>query len=354
VLFAWSQLALSTRSDAGATIAECPIEEGVVVSMSNLNSALEEPNHLRPSLGALLKQILLRLRRAAVRAIAPRGDYSTVRTLARRAGIRDISVAGDYGLIQGPLDDTAILATYMETKTWRPVVPQFFNQFFGDCTDGRFVDVGANIGLTTIPIAANPGVRCFSFEPDPDNFRYLQHNVETNCPHRNVRLFELALFDRTGSCEFRRSGRNKGDHHLDPEATEGSSGEWQAAPINVPTARLDDVLLGYLASATGPIGAKIIAQGAETHIVCGGRLALSLAGAMLIEIYPYGIARMHGDLASLLRFCTEHFQFAALNSGEHDDVLAWMPVEAATRQLADRYETAVKIHSSYFHLFLKK
>ncbi len=332
----------------------CPIKEGGIESVSNLHPALGEPNPLRPRLGALLKQILLRLRRAAVRAIAPRGDYSTVRTLAHWAGIRDISVAGDYGLIQGALDDTAILATYMETKTWRPVVPQFFNQFFGGCTDGRFVDVGANIGLTTIPIAANPGVRCFSFEPDPDNFRYLHNNVETNCPNRNVWLFELALFDRAGSCEFRRSGRNKGDHHLNPGAAEASSGEWQAAPIHVPTARLDDVLLCHLASATGPIGAKIIAQGAETHIVSGGRSTLSLADAMLIEIYPYGIERMGGDLASLLGFCTEHFRFAALNSGEHDDVLAWMPVEAAARQLADRYGTAMKSDSSYFHLFLKK
>jgi FkbM family methyltransferase len=207
------------------------------------------------------------------RAIAPKGDYATVQTLARWAGIRDISVMGDYGLIQGALDDTAVPATYAQTKTWRPAVAQFFDEFFRGHAGGTFVDIGANIGLTTIPIARNSGISCFSFEPVPDHFRFLRNNVQANCPHRNVQLFELALFDSVGNFDFRRSDRNKGDHHLSPDGSDAAPSENEAPVIRVPTARLDDVLSPYLADGAGPLAAKIVAQGAETQIVVGASVS---------------------------------------------------------------------------------
>jgi FkbM family methyltransferase len=324
------------------------------MAMSILHSAALVPILERSGFSAVLERLPTRLRRAAVRAIAPKGDYATVQTLARWAGIRDISVMGDYGLIQGALDDTAVLATYARTGTWRPAVAQFFNGFFQSHSRGIFVDIGANIGLTMVPIARHFGIRCFGFEPDPDNFRFLRNNVQSNCPPRNVELFELALFDSAGSFEFRRSDRNKGDHHLSRDGANAPPGEREAPVIRVPTARLDDVLSPYLADGAGPLAAKIVAQGAETQIVAGGERVLSGAGAVLIEIYPYGIERLQGDLMRLLGFCSRHFSRAVLNTGEHDDVLTWMPVDDITTQLRDRYEAATRLPGEYFHLFLKK
>jgi hypothetical protein len=43
-----------------------------------------------------------------------------------------------------------------------------------------------------------------------------------------------------------------------------------------------------------------------------------------------------------------------LNTGEHDDVLTWMPVDDITTQLRDRYEAATRLPGEYFHLFLTK
>lgn len=73
---------------------------------------------------------------------------------------------------------------------------EFFCDFFTRAGSGTYLDIGANIGLTTIPVAQNPRVACKAFEPAPHNFRYLSHNVAANCPHGNVDLFNLALFDR--------------------------------------------------------------------------------------------------------------------------------------------------------------
>jgi len=124
--------------------------------------------------------------------MVPAGDFATVQTLARNFGVRDVTVPGEFGFIQGSIHDTAILSAYACTKTWRPAFAQFFSGLFED-RGGVYIDIGANIGLTAIPVASNPEVACLSFEPDPENFRYLRNNVEQNCAHRN------------GSCSTSRS-----------------------------------------------------------------------------------------------------------------------------------------------------
>ena len=59
----------------------------------------------------------------------------------------------------------------------------------------NIIDVGANIGQTTIAFAKNDGVRVFSFEPYPDSFNYLKSNVHSN-KLNNVNLFPFGLYSR--------------------------------------------------------------------------------------------------------------------------------------------------------------
>jgi FkbM family methyltransferase len=306
----------------------------------------------RVSFGAALERLPARLRRAIVRALAGRSDYPTLQALGRRAGIHDVSLMGDCGLIQGSLDDTSVLATYARTRTWRPALAQFFGRYFEDEGPGLFIDVGANIGLTTIPIARLAGTRCLAFEPDPESFHYLRHNIEANCPQRNVALFKLALFDSAGRLDFRRSVRDKGDHHL----SRGEEPADREAPslIRVPTARLDDVLSPHLVERGAPLAAKIVAQGAETQIVAGGTGVLARAGALMIEVFPQGIERLQGDFRGLLRFCSDNFAWAALNTGEHDGICTWMRVDDIVPRLRDRYDAALGHSAVYHHLFLRK
>ena len=100
--------------------------------------SLPSPSGHRPvpiilrALGALLGRLPNRLRRAALRefALTLEGDYAAIQALGRCAAVSDISIMGDLGLIQGSLDDTAVLATYCRTKTWRPALARFFNDYF--------------------------------------------------------------------------------------------------------------------------------------------------------------------------------------------------------------------------------
>jgi len=105
---------------------------------------------------------------------------------------------------------------------------------------------------------------------------------------------------------------------------------------------------------TGPIAVKIVTQGAETHVVAGGRSVLARAAAAVIEIYPYGIENLQGDLAGLLAFCDEQFRWAALNEGEDQSIPGWQPVADIIGAIGPCYETAKRDSSQYFHLFLKR
>ena len=71
-----------------------------------------------------------------------------------------------------------------------------FVDFFEERDSGTYLDIGANIGLTTIPIARNHRVRCHSFEPDPGLFVHLLENIHRNC-RRNVELPSWLLARRT-------------------------------------------------------------------------------------------------------------------------------------------------------------
>jgi len=67
----------------------------------------------------------------------------------------------------------------------------------------KVIDVGANIGITSVTIARKIGKdgKLYSFEPAPHYFRILQQNLSSN-RIQNVEAFPLALSDSTGETEF--------------------------------------------------------------------------------------------------------------------------------------------------------
>ena len=67
----------------------------------------------------------------------------------------------------------------------------------------KVIDVGANIGITSVTIGRKIGKdgKLYSFEPAPHYFRILQQNLSSN-RIQNVEAFPLALSDSTGETEF--------------------------------------------------------------------------------------------------------------------------------------------------------
>ncbi|MEA1872112.1 MAG: FkbM family methyltransferase [Chloroflexota bacterium] len=73
------------------------------------------------------------------------------------------------------------------------------------------IDIGANIGITTVAISKRIGRRgkLYSFEPTPEYFNILKDNVSSN-GLENVEVYELAVTDKAGRVPFYQKGLSSG------------------------------------------------------------------------------------------------------------------------------------------------
>lgn len=84
---------------------------------------------------------------------------------------------------------------------------------------GRILDIGANIGVTTVYLAeAHPDAQVIAFEPDPTGFSHLVWNLSQN-RIRNVEACAAAVWTQDGTGTFSSDGADGGRL---AELTEGS------------------------------------------------------------------------------------------------------------------------------------
>jgi FkbM family methyltransferase len=104
-----------------------------------------------------------------------------------------------------------------------------------NCREHYIVDIGANVGVTTLTLAQFPGAQVISYEPDPGNFTLLRQNLESNGT-TNVRVFQAAVASINGSLNFL----------ADAESTGGRLASAGSAPsartISVIAVNLDHIL----------------------------------------------------------------------------------------------------------------
>lgn len=284
-----------------------------------------------------LKQASKRLLRLATRGLPERanrlvaevlleqhGDWRTFQNIAARYGVVSVEVDGRYGRIQGDVRDTAVLKRYAETKGWAEPTNDMVNRFLSDREGATYVDIGANIGLTTIPIAQNPRVTCHAFEPDPLNLEHLRRNVATNCRHGNVILHQLALYDRSGTMLLELSNDNMGDHRIRMRIESGFWNEQNRKTTQVRADRLDSVL--KCDELRKPLVVKSDTQGAEPAVFAGGAKTVAAAELLLFEYWPYGMKRLGLDPRSMFPLLLEHFKLGAVLREDSEASGEFLPV----------------------------
>jgi FkbM family methyltransferase len=223
--------------------------------------------------------------------------------LASACNVVDVSVAGEYGIIRQSIFDRAILPSYMKSGRWAEQSNEAVSKFFAASGGGTYIDVGANIGLTTIPIARNPKVQCIALEPEPNNFSYLQQNVAANCPNRNVMLKRVAAFSRHDTVSFEICHRNFGDHRIRLHNAPGKMDEHKRETIKVDAIPLDEVA----PNNSGPLALKLDTEGAEPFVVTGGRNTLRRADLIAMEFWPYAMDRMGADPEEIFSLIESNF-----------------------------------------------
>lgn len=259
--------------------------------------------------------------------------------LARELGVTMIEIQGRNGVFTGYVGDL-IFTHYILDNTWSAEICAIARGAFEGKPAGTFLDIGANIGLTLVPVAQNPAITCLAFEPEPRNFALLRRNVEHNDPKAHVELFNTALFDKSGTIEFELSPDNLGDHRVRNRTPAPGAvfREHERDVISVSSKRLDELL--DFSKIAAPVVVKLDTQGAEQQIYDGGRALFAIAEVLMIEFWPYGIERMGGDAERLIQAIEGDYRYGCfLEPGRvpvRDDLCEITEIAARMRQLADR------------------
>lgn len=163
------------------------------------------------------------------------------------------------------------------------------------------VDIGANVGYYTMLLASlvGPEGRVIACEPDPGNAALLRRSVAEN-HFQQVRVVEAAVTDVEGSATLHQDAAWHGVHSLARENCV-NAGETH---VEVATTTVDALLA---AAGLGADFVKIDAQGAEASILrAAGRLLTQPHARVLIELWPFGVARLGGTLADVILPFLDH------------------------------------------------
>ncbi len=250
----------------------------------------------------------------------------------------EIGAAGDRGIVTSAWNDLFVLPEYAATGTFAETVTSALTDFFGN-GGGTYMDVGANIGLTTIPVARNPQVQCLAFEPEPTNFGFLQRNVARNAPEGMVEFHQVALFHERGSMSLSIADANIGDHRLTLAGVPGRRS------IEIPTVPLDD----FYTRITGPLAIKIDTQGAEPFVLAGAQKILAKVGLLVIEFCPFLMQQLGGDPNVVIE-AVSGFDRIAVMSGGRAETPIFVSVDAAQKILRDKVKTADASDGDYLDI----
>ena len=143
------------------------------------------------------------------------------------------------------------------------------------------IDVGANRGQFLLLAARRfPEAALLAFEPLPEPRKVLQRAVPR---FRTVRLFEVALSDRSGRATFHVSRADDSSSLLPISAVQVSTfpGTEEVGQVRVDTARLDEVLSPT--DLRPPVLLKIDAQGSELAVLEGSSGLLPDISTVFVE-----------------------------------------------------------------------
>lgn len=278
-----------------------------------------------------------------------RSRFRLLSRLAQQAHVVALRVDGEYGVMQSAAGDSHILFRYSDEHRFADRTNKLVAEFFGD-DSGSYIDIGANIGMTVVPIARNPLVRCFAFEPEPTNFANLLANIATNCPHGNVIAEQIALFSRRDRLLLELASENLGDHRVHTTDAIGQFAEHERPLIEVEACPLDEAV----SELPLPLAIKIDTQGAEPFVFAGGRKVIGRAGLLISEFWPYGMSRTGGDVAEMLASLTASFSMIAIAEYEEGESGPLMAVGEASRRLAELHRQYAADQDWYCDIIARK
>jgi FkbM family methyltransferase len=150
---------------------------------------------------------------------------------------------------------------------------------------GTFIDVGANIGTTTVPaLYANGFTRALGLEPEPRNIHMLRINIAINGFTDQVQVLQVAASNTCGTGHLRVFPDRWGIHEIAAENGAESGSEEKVVEIELVT--LDSLAEQSLYDADGTGLLWIDAEGHEGHILHGATRLVSEGTPVILEVQP--------------------------------------------------------------------
>lgn len=160
-----------------------------------------------------------------------------------------------------------------------------------------FIDIGANIGTSSIPAIRNFGASdALSFEPEARNYRLLRCNVIANDLEEKVRTFPLGLSDACYKGDLERDEGSWGDHRVRIQSNldDGPYRESTRDLLEVQLVRFDDMVTQVPIDLERVGVVWMDVQGHEGHVLSGASTLVHSSIPVVIEYWPYGLRRAGG------------------------------------------------------------
>ncbi|MEO0379407.1 MAG: FkbM family methyltransferase [Pseudomonadota bacterium] len=165
----------------------------------------------------------------------------------------------------------------------------------GPVDKGIFLDIGANIGTHGLHALSEGFAQVIALEPDPTNFRMMRANQILNGKDTQVLNICAAASDADATGTLEQSDENFGDHRVQLQ-TGGTElyEESQRETQQIRLARLDTLLAEAGIAPEALSLAWIDTQGHEGQVLSGADTLLAAGTPMVMEFWPYGLARADG------------------------------------------------------------
>lgn len=159
-------------------------------------------------------------------------------------------------------------------------------------------DVGANIGLITLPLARLlPQARFHCFEPSPYPYKYFERTIKENNLHVRIKLNKIALYEKEGSLKFYL-------HEYKDASGDGLKDTHRAGktrPINITVTTIDKYVKDNNIKKVDLI--KIDIEGAELYTLKGGvKTIRKFSPKIIFEAWPKNLEAYHLNVKDLYQF----------------------------------------------------
>ena len=186
------------------------------------------------------------------------------------------------------------------------------NGYLSEDNCGTVLDVGANIGMTCIALLKLGYFnRAIAFEPAPNSYRLLRHNVLQNGFTDKIVHFPWALSSAQGEAELEISQDNSGNNRLRRTKQAGVFKEEKRRTVSVKVRTLDDVIATEPALKTEKISLIWLdVEGHEGHFFLGAQNLLKQSIPVVTEFWPYAVNRSgmsRGEFCNILMRFFTHF-----------------------------------------------